>query len=97
VSTANPSASCETLLSGGSGETNYFWSNGNSSTFSYRSTTIDLNGEIITTETGTITAGEFAGNLATVVLVLPTLDLSACQSTGLSTASGTATLEILPL
>jgi hypothetical protein len=95
---SDPSASCAALLSSGSGETTFFWSNGKSSTFSYTRTTIDLNGEIISTQTGTITSGEFAGNLATEVLVLPTLDLTACESaTGISTASGTATIEILPL
>jgi hypothetical protein len=47
--------------------------------------------------TGTITGGEFSGNVATEVLVEPTLDLTECQSTGIATASGTATLEILPL
>jgi hypothetical protein len=95
--TADSTASCGTLLSDGSGSTAFFWSNGNSSTFSYTRTTVDLNGEIVSTETGTITSGEFAGNLATEVNVLPTLDLTACQSAGLSSASGTATLEILPL
>lgn len=96
--TSDPTASCGTLLSGGSGQTTFLWSNGNSSTFSYSRTTIDLNGEIISTLTGTITSGEFAGNLATEVLVLPTLDLTACESAaGISTASGTATIEILPL
>jgi hypothetical protein len=94
---SDPTASCQALLETGSGQTTYLWSNGKSSTFSYTRATVDLNGEIITTETGRITSGEFSGNLATAVLVLPTLDLSACQSTGISTASGTATLEILPL
>jgi hypothetical protein len=96
--TSNPNASCATLLSGGNGSTTITWNNGNFSTFSYTASTIDVNGEIITTETGTITSGEFAGNLATEVVILPTLDLTACRSgTGLATASGTVTLEILPL
>jgi hypothetical protein len=95
---SDASASCSTLLSESSGSTTFLWSNGKSSTFSYNKTTIDVNGEIISTETGTITSGEFAGNLTTEVLVLPTLDLSACESSaGISTASGTATLTILPL
>jgi hypothetical protein len=97
VQTDNPSASCTTLLSSGNGSATFTWNNGNSTTFSYRATTVDVNGEIITTEIGTITSGEFAGNAATEVIVLPTLDLNACETTGLSTASGTVTLEILPL
>jgi hypothetical protein len=95
--TEDPSASCDTLLGIGSGETTFIWTNGNSSTFSYTKTTTNLNGEIVSTETGPITSGEFAGNLATEVIVLPTLDLSACESGGISTASGSVTLEILPL
>jgi hypothetical protein len=94
---SDPSASCESLLSTASGQTDFFWSNGNSSTFTYTRTTTDLNGEIVSTLTGTITGGEFSGNVATEVLVEPTLDLTECQSTGIATASGTATLEILPL
>jgi hypothetical protein len=95
--TSDPSASCDTLLAGGSGSTTFFWSNGHSSTFTYKQTTTDVNGEIVSTDTGTITGGEFAGNLATEVLVEPTTDLTECQSSGISTASGTVTLEILPL
>jgi hypothetical protein len=95
--TEDPSASCGTLLGISSGETTFIWTNGNTSTFSYMKTTTNLNGEIVSTETGRITSGEFAGSLTTEVIVLPTLDLSACESGGLPTASGSVTLEILPL
>jgi hypothetical protein len=95
--TEDPSASCNTLLGISSGETTFIWTNGNTSTFSYMKTTTSLNGEIVSTETGRITSGEFAGNLTSEVFVLPALDLSACESGGLATASGSVTLEILPL
>jgi hypothetical protein len=95
--TSVPNATCDSLLSGGSGQTTFFWSNGSNSTFSYTRATVEVNGEIVATETGTITSGEFAGNIATEVLAEPTLDLTACENGGLSSASGTATLEILPL
>jgi hypothetical protein len=92
----DPAASCDSLLTGGTGQTTFDWNNGNTSVFTYTRTSTDLNGEIVSTETGTITSGEFAGNLATEVIIMPTLDLTACQTSGLPTASGAATFAILP-
>lgn len=93
----DPTASCDTLLATTTGQTTFIWSDGYYSTFDYTSITTNVNGELVRTETGTIVGGYFEGNIATLVAVLPTLDLSACQSGGISNASGSATLEILPL
>lgn len=89
--------SCDTLLASGSGVTTYIWSNNNYSTFQYNQTTTVVDGEIITTQRGTIIEGEFACNIAVQVNILPTLDLTACTNGGISSANGTVTFSILPL
>jgi hypothetical protein len=90
-------ASCNILLADADGNTTFIWSNKGYSTFDYTKTTTDLDGEITITETGQIIGGEFEGEIATEVIVLPTLDLTACQSSGISAADGTVVLTILPL
>jgi hypothetical protein len=87
--------SCTTLLASGTGVTTFIWSNGDYSTFSYDQTTTAVNGELITTERGTIISGEFDGSLAVQVNVLPTLDLTACENGGISSANGTVAFTIL--
>ncbi|HXL94887.1 MAG TPA: hypothetical protein VN969_38660 [Streptosporangiaceae bacterium] len=87
--------SCTTLLAAGTGVTTFIWSNGNYSTFSYDQTTTAVNGELITTQRGTIISGEFEGSLAVQVNVLPTLDLTACENGGISSANGTVAFTIL--
>jgi hypothetical protein len=84
------------LLAGGSGFATFVWSNGQNSTFSYTKTTVDINGQIIATLSGTITSGVFAGEFATKVVVLPTADLTACETGGLSDSNGAITLQIVP-
>ncbi len=96
VHAVSPSASCDGLTEG-TVKTTITWSNGNTSTFSATRTTDDINGQIVTTDTGVIASGEFAGNKATEVTTLPDLDPAACETTGIASASGTATFEILPI
>jgi hypothetical protein len=93
---ASPSASCDTLFTEAPGQATFVWSNDRTSTLSYTRTTDDLNGEIVTTETGVIISGEFARKRVTEVIVLPDLALSSCDKAGLASASGIVTLEILP-
>jgi hypothetical protein len=89
--------SCTTLLASGTGVTTFIWSSGNYSTFSYNQTTTAINGELITTQRGTIISGEFEGSTAVQVNILPTLDLTACENGGISSANGTVAFTILPL
>jgi hypothetical protein len=96
VHAVSPSASCDELTKG-TVRTTLTWSNGNTSTFSATRTTDDVNGEVVTTDTGVIVSGEFAGNDATEVVVLPDLDPASCETTGIASASGTATFKILPI
>lgn len=88
----DPRASCETLLAKESGEITIDWSNRKESDFSYTTTVIDIKDYIIATSTGTITSGEFGGCAAEMISTLYILE---CKRTGISSASGTVTLQII--
>lgn len=73
------------------------WNNGQSSTLSALVLTDDIiDGTEVFTGVGTVTAGEFIGGDATVVWTYPVLDPLQClTSQGLTSQSGTVTLEII--
>jgi hypothetical protein len=76
----------------------YSWNTGQSSTVTYVSYTIAMaaNGTRAITKVGAVTQGLGIGEIATEVLVIPSLSLNACATTGISTQTGDATLAILP-
>ena len=92
--------SCEALLTGGPSERVINWSNRQSSTFSYTSSTSEVNGNLVITFTGNISAGLFVNQSAVAVIVITSLShadfLTACSGSGITSVSGTATLSIAP-
>jgi hypothetical protein len=74
------------------------WDNGQTSTFAFTTRNTIVNGITASLNTGTITAGEFAGASATLIIAeTPTLaELLACASpAGLSSFSGPLTFAIV--
>ncbi|MFD3851451.1 hypothetical protein ACFWVB_37075 [Streptomyces microflavus] len=92
----NPSQSCNTPPSTGSGTRIFTWDNGQTSSFAYTSTLTVINGTSASVRTGTITAGRFSGHQAEQITLFPTLDPTACATTGVATASSQTTLTIQP-
>jgi hypothetical protein len=88
------SLSCQSLALFGTATNTFTWSpSGDTSTWA---DTVVSNtwedGEFISTNTGPITAGDYAGATLTDVEVIPTTELTACDSApGLTQVTGTAT------
>lgn len=72
--------SCLRIASAGSGSAVIVWNDGRTSTFAYNLTASSVNGTTVAIQTGTITAGLFAGRSATRVITSPNLDLLACAT-----------------
>ncbi|MDP9073974.1 MAG: hypothetical protein M3N98_07335 [Actinomycetota bacterium] len=75
----------------------YRWNTGKSSTITFDRTTVARAADGTTTVTalGTVSKGLAKGSIATRVVVLPAIDLTACATMGLAAQTGTATLEVL--
>jgi hypothetical protein len=56
------------------------WSNGTQSTFSFNRSATTVGGQLVVTETGVITAGEFYGATATRTVVGATPNILQCLS-----------------
>jgi hypothetical protein len=85
-STFTRTTSCLALLDTGTGTRVFHWSNGNTSSFTFSSTSTYVTGQIVTTLRGTITAGEFAGSSAVQVVAF-VADLTKCLLPGGVTGS----------
>ena len=92
--------SCTTLLGGGPATRIINWSNGLSSTFTLTSTVNSVNGLLVVTLTGNISAGLFKDQSAVGVLTVNNLSqadfLTACSGSGVVSLSGPSTLTIAP-
>ncbi len=75
----------------------YTWNNGQRSTITFFSSTVVtlVNGFKVLTFIGTVTDGLGEGGIATRVVTLPSLNPTACATTGISSLTGTVTLEIV--
>ncbi|AXI78350.1 hypothetical protein [Peterkaempfera bronchialis] len=73
----------------------FHWSTGDTSTFSESAATNAVAGQIITTLTGTVTAGRFQGHTTVRVTTLLQPSLLLCLTTGVTTATGVTTLTII--
>lgn len=70
------------------------WSTGTTSTWEFDSTSVYVNGQLVTTATGSIVAGEFRGSTAIgVTTYLASLD--DCGAGGLAQIGGPTTLRVL--
>lgn len=94
-----PSASCADLLSSvNTGTTTVKWNTGETTTYSWSSTAVNVTGTIVTTTVGTVTAGKYLGAQVQRVTSSPSLDVldDACASDyGLRDESGSATLALV--
>ena len=92
--------SCTALLGGGPSIRIINWSNGLSSTLSYTSNVNSVNGLLVVTMTGNISAGLFKGQSAVGVVTVNNLSqadfLTACSGSGVVSLSGPSTLTIAP-
>lgn len=88
-------AGCLNLDLGTSGSKTFHWSTGETSTFEFTIVGTTLLGQVIVTDTGTITAGKFAGSAAVEVITNASLSLLDCLAApGVETVSGATTLAI---
>ncbi|WP_367131867.1 hypothetical protein [Saccharothrix sp. HUAS TT1] len=84
--------SCTDLAASGNGSYTITWNTGETSTIGYTRSANYVLGTLVIIESGTVTAGKFAGSSTTHVVELLTLDLLACLGEpGLTTASGIGT------
>ncbi|MFF5900889.1 hypothetical protein ACFY8O_33915 [Streptomyces argenteolus] len=75
----------------------YVWNNQNASTVAFSDVNVvrAVNGTATVTSTGSVISGLGVGSNVVRVIVIPQLSLTACATTGVSSATGTATLSIL--
>jgi hypothetical protein len=87
--------SCLILLNPASGTMTFDWSNGTQSTFSFNRSATTVGGELVVTETGVITAGEFFGDTVERIVTGPTLNTLQCASPpGITSRTGVVSLVI---
>ena len=88
-------ASCTSLLSSPAGRRTLNWTNGRSSVFEFTSTATYAAGQLVTTLTGAITSGAFAGSTAIQTLTA-VADLTQCAAPGgVSSLFGAVQLQIV--
>ncbi len=90
--------SCLSVGSAGSGTVTFAWNNGRTSTFCFNQSVSHPVGQTVTTYTGNITAGEFAGDSAVAIFTGVSPDLIACLTRpGVTSDFALSTLAITSL
>ncbi|MER5633768.1 hypothetical protein [Streptomyces nitrosporeus] len=86
-----------TATPGGVEVVTYVWNNQTGSTVVYDNVSVvrAANGTATITSTGTVASGYAVSDTATRVVVIPQLSLTACATTGVSSATGTTALTFL--
>jgi hypothetical protein len=88
--------SCLDVLASTSGNRTIEWDTGQTSVFTYRTSSNDAEGELVTVELGTITIGKFAGHAAISTVTLPSLGPLECSTEqGVTNRVGPVTFIIL--
>jgi len=86
---------CVSLLSPSAGEAVIRWNNGTTSRYSFNRSSQTVAGQLISTATGKVIAGEFLGRSVLSILVSPAPNLLDCLSRGgLTKRTGAVTLAI---
>jgi hypothetical protein len=89
------SRSCLTLDSTGGGTAGIRWNTGETSTYTYVSSSQTVAGQIVLTIFGTVTAGVFQGSTITILLASPVVNVLACLfPPGITSRIGVGTLTI---
>jgi len=87
--------SCLDLLKSSAGTMAFNWSNGAQSTFSFNRSATTVGGELVVSETGVITAGEFSGDTVERIVTGPTLNTLQCLSPpGITGRTGVVSIVI---
>lgn len=87
---------CLSPLSPASGEAVIRWNNGTTSRYSFNRSSQTVAGQLISTATGKVIAGEFLGRSVLSILVSPAPNLLDClRPGGLTKRTGTVTLAIV--
>ena len=87
--------SCLDLFIPGSDTMAFDWSNGTQSTFSFTRSATTVGGELVVSETGVITAGEFFGDTVERIVTGPTLNTLQCASPpGITSRTGVVSIAI---
>lgn len=89
--------SCESLLAPVPATWTINWGDGATSTFTFNSTVEAVDGNLVITAPGTITAGRYAGSTALATFILENLGATLenlCATTGVTNATGASTLTI---
>lgn len=95
IGTNHQVQSCLTLVESSSGTSTITWDTGDDSVFMFNRTVTHVGGNTVTTYTGTITAGLFAGDTAVEVVTGPELNLLDCLTPpGVTHRSGVTALTI---
>ncbi|HUR23284.1 MAG TPA: hypothetical protein VMZ73_05365 [Acidimicrobiales bacterium] len=90
------SLACLSLLSPASGEAVIHWNNGTLSRYSFTRSSQTVAGQLISTATGKVIAGEFLGRSVVSTVVSPSLNVLDCLSpSGLTHRTGTVALTII--
>ncbi|MBB5084729.1 hypothetical protein [Nonomuraea endophytica] len=87
-------AGCNNLLDPFQAERVVTWSTGDSSTLTGSGSSTAALGQVITTITGTVTAGRFQGRTVVQTITLPQTQLLLCLTTGLTGTTGLTTLTL---
>jgi hypothetical protein len=75
----------------------FSWNDGRSSTITGTGVVTHAAGQVVITDTGTVTSGEFAGDSAVLTLTAPDADFLACFTPGgVTTLDFAETLTITP-
>ena len=95
TSSRSSDISCVTLDEATSSTRTFRWSNGNTSTFAFNQTVTRATGVTVVTQTGTIVAGEFAGDAAVLTVTEAQLNVTQCLAPpGITGESGAVVLQI---
>lgn len=85
---------CNNLLDGFTDRRAFTWNSGERSVVEITGTTNAVAGQVVTTITGTVVEGRYAGRSLLQVITLPQPDLLLCLTTGLRGATGVTTLTL---
>lgn len=88
-------SSCTSLLSSPAGRRTLNWTNGRSSVFEFTSTATYAAGQLITTLTGAITSGAFAGSTAIQTLTAVADPTQCANPGGVSSLFGVVQLQVV--
>jgi len=86
--------SCTSVLRSGDGSSVIDWGGGRTSTFRFSGVVNVADGTLVTTQTGTITSGLFAGSVAVRVITGPQLGVLECAGQGVAVRTGTSVLTV---